>query len=104
MKLLLRFMKPYRALVAVTLLVLLVDNVGTLLVPTMLADMINIGIGTGDFDYIVHGGLALLGASLLAPISRRGARRAARAISATPSTTPRSPSRAVTSSASVPAR
>lgn len=66
MKLLLRFMKPYRALVAVTLLVLLVDNVGTLLVPTMLADMINIGIGTGDFDYIVHGGLAMLGASLLA--------------------------------------
>ena len=66
MKLLFRFMKPYRALVAVTLLVLLVDNVGTLLVPTMLADMINTGIGTGDFDYIVRGGLALLGASLLA--------------------------------------
>ena len=66
MKLLIRFMKPYRALVAVTLLVLLVDNVGTLLVPTMLADMINTGIGTGDFDYIVRGGLAMLGASLLA--------------------------------------
>lgn len=66
MKLLFRFMKPYRALVAVTLLVLLVDNVGTLLVPTMLADMINTGIGTGDFDYIVRGGLAMLGASLLA--------------------------------------
>ena len=66
MKLLFRFMKPYRALVAVTLLVLLVDNVGTLLVPTMLADMINTGIGAGDFDYIVRGGLAMLGASLLA--------------------------------------
>lgn len=66
MKLLFRFMKPYRALVAVMLLVLLVDNVGTLLVPTMLADMINTGIGTGDFDYIVRGGLAMLGASLLA--------------------------------------
>ena len=66
MKLLFRFMKPYRALVAVTLLVLLVDNVGTLLVPTMLADMINTGIGTGDFDYIVRGGLAMMGASLLA--------------------------------------
>ncbi|MBS7158212.1 MAG: ABC transporter ATP-binding protein [Collinsella sp.] len=66
MRLLLRFMKPYRALTAVTLLVLLVDNVGTLLVPTMLADMINTGIGTGDFDYIVSGGFAMLGASLLA--------------------------------------
>ena len=36
MRLLMRFMKPYRGLVAVTLLVLLIDNVGTLLVPTML--------------------------------------------------------------------
>ena len=35
-----------------TLLVLLVDNVGTLLVPTMLANMVNTGIATGDVDYI----------------------------------------------------
>ena len=40
-----------------TLLVLLVDNVGTLLVPTMLANMVNTGITTGDVDYILRNGL-----------------------------------------------
>lgn len=50
-----RFLKPYRGLVAVTLLVLLVDNVGTLLVPTMLANMVNTGITTGDIDLsLIH--------------------------------------------------
>ena len=57
MRLLMRFMKPYRGLIAVTLLVLLVDNVGTLLVPTMLANMVNTGITTGDVDYILRNGL-----------------------------------------------
>ena len=55
-----RFMKPYRRLVAVTLLVLLIDNVGTLLVPTMLANMVNTGITTGDVDYILRNGLYML--------------------------------------------
>ena len=55
-----RFLKPYRGLVAVTLLVLLVDNVGTLLVPTMLANMVNTGITTGDVDYILRNGLYML--------------------------------------------
>ena len=66
MRLLLRFMKPYRALTAVTLLVLLVDNVGTLLVPTMLADMINTGIGTGRFRLHRERGIRHAAASLLA--------------------------------------
>lgn len=55
-----RFMKPYRRLIAVTLLVLLIDNVGTLLVPTMLANMVNTGITTGDVDYILRNGLYML--------------------------------------------
>ncbi|MDB1877536.1 ABC transporter ATP-binding protein [Collinsella aerofaciens] len=55
-----RFLKPYRGLIAVTLLVLLVDNVGTLLVPTMLANMVNTGITTGDVDYILRNGLYML--------------------------------------------
>ena len=57
MRLLMRFMRPYRGLIAVTLLVLLIDNVGTLLVPTMLANMVNTGITTGDVDYILRNGL-----------------------------------------------
>ena len=53
-------MKPYRRLVAVTLLVLLIDNIGTLLVPTMLANMVNTGITTGDVDYILRNGFYML--------------------------------------------
>ncbi|MBM6755102.1 ABC transporter ATP-binding protein [Collinsella tanakaei] len=66
MKLLLRFLRPHRALVAVTLVVLLLDNTGTLLVPTMLANMVNEGIASGSMDHIVSGGLLMLGASVLA--------------------------------------
>ena len=55
-----RFMRPYRGLIAVTLFVLLIDNVGTLLVPTMLANMVNTGITTGDVDYILRNGLYML--------------------------------------------
>ena len=60
LRLLLRFLKPYRRLIAVTLVVLLVDNVGTLLVPTMLANMVNTGIARGDTAYIMQNGLAML--------------------------------------------
>ena len=52
MRLLMRFMRPYRGLIAVTLFAVLIDNVGTLLVPTMLANMVNTGITMGDVDYI----------------------------------------------------
>ncbi len=41
MRLLLRTIKPYKALVAATLAALLLDVAGTLYVPTMLAGMIN---------------------------------------------------------------
>ena len=49
-----------------TLLVLLVDNVGTLLVPTMLANMVNTGITTGDIDYILRNGLYMFIATSMA--------------------------------------
>lgn len=49
-----------------TLLVLLVDNVGTLLVPTMLANMVNTGITTGDVDYILRNGLYMFIATSMA--------------------------------------
>ena len=66
MRLLLRFLKPYKKLVAITLLVLLIDNTGTLLVPTMLANMVNTGIVSGSLDHILSGGVLMLGASMLA--------------------------------------
>ena len=61
-----RFMRPYRGLIAVTLFAVLIDNVGTLLVPTMLANMVNTGITTGDVDYILRNGLYMFIATSMA--------------------------------------
>lgn len=66
MKLLLKYMKPYRGLAIITVLVLMVDITGTLLVPTLLANMVNIGVATKNFNYILQNGLAMLGATALA--------------------------------------
>ena len=57
MRTLLRFLKPYRLQTAIVLAALAVNLAGVLLVPTILANMINIGISTGDFDYIVTQGM-----------------------------------------------
>lgn len=59
MKLLLRTIKPYKALVAATLAALLLDVAGTLYVPTMLAGMINQGVTSGNTDFIIGQGLKM---------------------------------------------
>ena len=61
-----RFLKPHKGLVALTLLILLIDNAGTLLVPTMLANMVNVGITSGSTEYILRNGLLMLGATAMA--------------------------------------
>ena len=106
MRLLMRFMRPYRGLIAVTLFAVLIDNVGTLLVPTMLANMVNTGITTGDIDYILRNGLYMLIATGMASGGTvLGCYLSARwpptwpAISAMPCTTSRSNSRLATLSA-----
>lgn len=66
MKTLVRFLKPHKGLVALTLLILLIDNAGTLLVPTMLANMVNVGIASGSTEYILRNGLLMLGATAMA--------------------------------------
>ena len=60
MRLLLRTIKPYKALVAATLAALLLDVAGTLYVPTMLAGMINHGVTSGNTDFIIGQGLKML--------------------------------------------
>mgnify|MGYP002770183353 CR=1 FL=1 len=66
MKTLVRFLKPHKGLVALTLLILLIDNAGTLLVPTMLANMVNVGITSESTEYILRNGLLMLGATAMA--------------------------------------
>ncbi len=66
MKVLARFLKPYKVLVAVTLAVMLIDCTGTLLVPTMLANMVNEGISAGNMDKILQNGVFMFAATAMA--------------------------------------
>ena len=89
MKTLLRFLKPYKLQTFGVLIALGVNLAGVLLVPTILANMINIGVSSRDFGFILNQG---------------GFMPRLAATSATPSTTPRSRSPAVTLRSSAPAR
>ena len=64
MKLVLRFLKPYRRLCGLTILAMLLDVAGGLIVPRLTADMINIGIESGSLSFIIQKGLAMLAATL----------------------------------------
>ena len=65
MRTLLHFMKPYRLQVAGVLIALALNLLGVLLVPTILANMINIGVSSGNFDYLVQQGVIMLVAALV---------------------------------------
>ena len=65
MKTLLHFLKPYWPLAVATIVALLADVAGALLIPTILADIINVGVTTGNLDYVLHRGAVMLGVTLL---------------------------------------
>ena len=60
MTLILHFLKPYRWLCVFTILAMLLDVAGGLLVPRLTADMINIGVESGSLDYMIRKGIAML--------------------------------------------
>jgi len=60
MKLILHFLKPYRWLCVFTILAMLLDVAGGLLVPRLTADMINIGVESGSLDYMIGKGIAMV--------------------------------------------
>lgn len=60
MKLILRFLKPYKGLCFFTIFVMVLDVAGGLLIPTITADMINYGVGGGDMDYLLEKGALML--------------------------------------------
>lgn len=66
MKLLLRFLKPHRKLFVLTVLLLFIDVIGALFIPTLAADMINAGTLGADFSRIVETGIQMGLVSLLA--------------------------------------
>lgn len=65
MRTLLHFLKPYRLRVAGVLVALALNLLGVLLVPTILANMINIGVSSRDLDYLVQQGITMLAAALV---------------------------------------
>lgn len=69
MKIILRFIRPYRALSAFALLFVILDVLGALVIPTITADMINVGVGSGDLGYIVEKGTLMLIVTILAGAS-----------------------------------
>jgi ATP-binding cassette subfamily B protein len=60
-KLLRRYLAPYRARIVLVLILLLVQAIGNLYLPTLNGDIINEGVAKGDTDYILRvGGLMLV--------------------------------------------
>jgi len=58
---LLRFLKPYRGVVAVVLVLAFFQSLANLYLPTLNADIVDNGIITGDTNYILRvGGVMLL--------------------------------------------
>ena len=72
MRTLLHFIKPYRLLAAATLAALMCDVAGALFVPTIIADIINVGVRTGNLDYVYARGALMLGAALLSAAGALG--------------------------------
>lgn len=66
MKTVFRFLKPYRCLCFFTILAMLLDVAGGLLVPRLTADMINIGVESGSLGYIIEKGAAMLAVTVIA--------------------------------------
>ena len=60
-----RYLRPYRKGVAVVLLLLLLQAIANLYLPTLNADLINNGVAKGDVSYIWKIGALMLGASAL---------------------------------------
>jgi ATP-binding cassette subfamily B multidrug efflux pump len=58
---LLRFLKPYRFQVALVLVLVLLQSLANLYLPTLMADIVDTGIVRGDTEYIISiGGIMLL--------------------------------------------
>src|SRR5256886_14297504 len=64
-RLLRRFIAPYRRPIAIVTAILLLQSVGNLYLPNLNADIINNGVAKGDTDYIWRTGAVMLGVTLV---------------------------------------
>lgn len=63
-RLLRQYLSPYRGAIVIVMVLLFVQAIGNLYLPTLNADIINYGVVTGDIGYIVRVGLIMLGVTL----------------------------------------
>ena len=68
MKLIWRFIRPHWKLFALTVLLLIVDVAGSLLIPTLAAQMLNLGISGHSFQNLIETGLWMVAASIVSGI------------------------------------
>jgi ATP-binding cassette subfamily B multidrug efflux pump len=64
-QLLLTYLRPYRKRISLVVMLVLVQSIGNLYLPTLNADIINFGIAKGDTGYILRIGGIMLGVALL---------------------------------------
>jgi ATP-binding cassette subfamily B protein len=64
-RLLRRYIAPYRRQIAIVTAILLLQSVGNLYLPNLNADIINNGVAKGDTDYIWRTGAVMLGITLV---------------------------------------
>ena len=60
MKLLLHFMKPYWKLSVITIIVVLLDSVAAMFIPTITARIVTIGTSGGTLDEMITMGIIML--------------------------------------------
>lgn len=68
MKLIWRFIRPHWKLFTLTVLLLVIDVAGSLLIPTLAAQMLNFGISGHSFQKLIETGLRMAAASLVSGI------------------------------------
>lgn len=68
MRLVLKFLKPYKNLCVLTIFLLILDVVGALYIPTLVAEMLNQGTGGGSLNQLYMTGIQIVIASLISGI------------------------------------
>src|SRR6266571_2829616 len=65
---LMRFLKPYRLPIAIVFVLVFLSSLANLYLPTLMADIVDVGIRNGDTGYIIRIGGLMLGVTVLGTI------------------------------------
>ena len=68
MKLILQFMKPYRKLFILTVFLIVLDVIGALYIPTLVAQMMNEGIAGSTLNGLIETGIQIIIASVISGV------------------------------------